>query len=61
MTPDQERWAEALAIDRAHGLMAPAVIGERIRSLLLAGDQAGVARWREIAARYDQLRGGTVQ
>lgn len=41
--------------------MAPAIIEERIRTLALAEDEAGVNRWREIAARYDQLQGGTVQ
>lgn len=61
MTSEQERWAETLAIAKRHGGMAPAVIEERIRTLALAGDEAGVSRWREIAARYDQLRPGTVQ
>lgn len=61
MTPEQERWAEALAVDQRHGSMASAVIEERVRTLSLAGDEAGVARWREIAARHDQLKVGTVQ
>jgi hypothetical protein len=61
MTPEQERWAEALAVDIQHGPMAPAVIEERIRTLALAGDDLGLARWREIAARCGQLREGTVQ
>lgn len=61
MRPHHERWAKALAIDRQHGPMAPAIIRERIRTLAQAGDEGGVDRWREIAARYDQLQGGTVQ
>lgn len=61
MSSDEERWAEALAIDRQHGAMASAIIEERIRTLALAGDEAGVSRWREIASRYDRLQGGTVQ
>ena len=61
MSPEEERWSEALAVDRQHGPMAPAIIEERIRTLALAGDEAGVKRWREIAARYDQLQRGTVQ
>lgn len=61
MSPDQERWAEALAVDRQHGAMAPAIIEERIRTLALAGDEAGVTRWREIAERYEQLQSGTMQ
>lgn len=56
MTPDQERWAEALAIERLHGDRAPVWIAERIGALALAGDAAGVERFREIAARLDQLR-----
>ena len=55
MTPDQERWAEAVAIERQHGAMAPMWIAERIGALALAGDFAGVARFREIAAKYEQL------
>lgn len=37
MTPDQERWAEALAIERMYGAMAPLYIEERIASLSLEG------------------------
>lgn len=58
MTPDQERWAEALAIERQHGAMAPVWIAERIGALALAGDFAGVTRFREIAAKYEQLLAG---
>jgi hypothetical protein len=58
MTPDQERWAEALAIERQHGTMAPMWIAERIGALAMAGDFAGVARFREIAAKYEQLIAG---
>ena len=58
MTPDQERWAEALAIERQHGAMAPVWIAERIGALTIAGDHAGVIRFREIAAKYEQLLGG---
>ncbi|WP_082006525.1 DUF6961 family protein [Sphingomonas sp. ERG5] len=59
MTPDRERWAEALAVERQHGDRAPAFIAERAAALALAGDIAGIARW--IAARIDQLRGVDVQ
>lgn len=58
MTPDQERWAEAVAIERQHGAMAPMWIAERIGALALADDFAGVARFREIAAKYEQLLTG---
>lgn len=55
MTPDQERWAEALAIERLHGADAPRWIAERVGALALAGDMAGVQRFRQIAERYEQL------
>jgi hypothetical protein len=61
MTPDEERWAEALAIERQHGAMAPVWIAERVGALALAGDLAGVARFREIAAKYEQLLAGKKQ
>lgn len=55
MTTDEERWAEALAIERLHGDRAPVWIAERIGALALAGDAAGVARFKEIARRLDQM------
>ena len=55
MTPDQERWAEALAIERLHGDKASVWVAERIGALALAGDTAGVARFKEIAARLVDL------
>lgn len=58
MPPDQERWAEALAIKRWKGVDAPRYVAERIGALALAGDAAGVARFREIAGRLDALREG---
>lgn len=58
MTPDRERWAEALAIERLHGDRAPVWIAERIGALALAlaGDAGGVERFREIALRLDKMR-----
>lgn len=56
MTPEQECWAEALAVERLHGEGAPKHIAERIGALALAGDMKGVERWKEIAARLDELR-----
>lgn len=55
MTPDEERWAEALMVERQHGSSAGEHIAERVTALALAGDEAGVARWLEIAARLDAL------
>jgi hypothetical protein len=56
MTPDQERWAEALAVERLHGARAPVWIAERIGALALAGDTAGVARFRQIAAKLGSIQ-----
>lgn len=58
MTREEERWAEAVAIERQHGIMAPMWIAERIGALALLGDFAGVARFREIAAKLELLMSG---
>jgi hypothetical protein len=55
MTDEQHLWACALAIERQHGERAPRFVAERIGALALAGDAAGVARWKAIAARMAQL------
>lgn len=55
MRADLERWAEALAVEREHGANAGDFFAERVRTLALAGDQAGVVRWLDIATRLDQL------
>lgn len=60
MTPADERLAEALAIERIHGDRAPVHIAERIGALALAGDEAGVARWKQIAANYETLLRGAI-
>jgi hypothetical protein len=61
MAPDEERMAEALAVERLHGANGAAFIAERIGDLALAGDFAGVERWKAIAARYEQLLSGSLQ
>jgi len=40
---------------RQHGDAGGGVIAERVRSLAMDGDEAGVRRWMAIAACYDQL------
>lgn len=61
MTSENERWAEALQVERQHGDAAPVFIATRIGTLAAAGDEAGVRRWREIAAKLDQLMRGVRQ
>jgi hypothetical protein len=58
VTPEQERLAEALAIARIHGAAGPRWIAERIGALALAGDAAGVDRFRSIATAYETLLAG---
>jgi hypothetical protein len=57
VSPEQERWAEALAIDRMHADQAEAFIAERVGALAISGDSHGIARWKAISRRLDQLRG----
>lgn len=56
MTRDQELWGVALWLDRTHGDEGPAHIAQEVARLAKAGDPAGVAMWRQVAERYDQLR-----
>lgn len=61
LTPDQERMAEALAIQRIYGAEGPFWIASRIGALAIAADAAGVERFTAIAAQYEKLLRGTVQ
>jgi len=58
MTPDQETWAIALHVQRVHGEDGPRWIAERIGALAMQDDDAGVARWKEIATAYEMLMTG---
>lgn len=55
MDDDALRWAEAPAIERLRGRDGPRWLAERIATLALAGDSAGVERFRAIASRYQDL------
>lgn len=55
VTPDQERWAEGAMVLRQQGSNAHVFVAERIGALALAGDHAGVDRWKEIARRLQTL------
>jgi hypothetical protein len=56
MTQNEQRWAEALAIERMHGEGAHEWVIDRITELAAEGDRDGVARFLEIIDRLDQLR-----
>ena len=57
MTPEQERWAEALAIEKLKGEQAGDYLDERIATLGTKGDAAGVRRFEAIRARWRELQG----
>lgn len=48
-----EVWAEALWVEQHKGEEGPNFIADRIAALSLNGDEAGVARWKQIADAYD--------
>ncbi len=52
---DWELWACAAEVIRQHGDKAPIHVAERIGSLAIAGDVAGVQAWKVIAKRVDEL------
>lgn len=55
LSDEQHLWACAVAIERQHGARAPVFVAERISALALAGDAAGVDRWKAIATRMARL------
>lgn len=55
ITADRELWACALLVEREQGDHAAVYIAERIGALAMAGDAAGVARWKAIAERLSLL------
>lgn len=61
MTPEQERWAEALAILRWQGDKVSVYVAERIAAFAAAGDEEGMRRFNDIAAKVDALLSGPVQ
>ncbi|AYO77290.1 MULTISPECIES: DUF6961 family protein [Sphingobium] len=59
MTFEQERWAEALAIERRFGESASQHMSDRVTALALAEDWVGVGRWFAIIDRFDKLQDRT--
>ncbi|APZ97523.1 hypothetical protein BWQ93_02725 [Sphingopyxis sp. QXT-31] len=54
-TQERHLWACALAVEKQHGAGAPRFVAARIGALALAGDGAGVERWKTIAAKLNAL------
>ncbi|MCP9221476.1 hypothetical protein MKP08_01770 [Erythrobacter sp. LQ02-29] len=52
---DQELWAVALWVEKNHGKEGPAYIAQQIERLFNEGDEAGIATWKTVAERFDQL------
>lgn len=55
LTEDRHLWACALAVEKQHGAGAPRFVAALIGALALAGDKAGVERWKAIAAKLNAL------
>lgn len=55
LTRDQELWGIALWVEMNHGESGPAFVAKQIERLALEGDVSGVAMWRTVAERFDQL------
>jgi len=55
ITPEQDRWGEALAIERVRGDSAAKSVAEQVAMFALSGDEAGVQHFREIAGCLDRL------
>lgn len=56
LTPEQERWAEAIAIERMRGEDAGPWVEDRIDALLRKGEFEGAERFMQIAERLATLR-----
>jgi len=55
MPSELELWAIALKVESDHGAQAPVFIAGRMGAAAVAGDEDGIARWKAVAAKYDQL------
>ncbi len=61
MTRDQILWGAVSMLMKQHGEYAPRKVAERIGSLAVEGDMAGVALWKDIACRMDMMMRSPVQ
>ena len=52
--PDSKQTAQNMMV--AHGLLAQAVVKERIEESRLQGDASGLARWQNVEAAISELR-----
>lgn len=62
MTEDEVMLGAAIMLLKRYGDQAPMRVAERIGELAVAGDDLGIATWKAIAARMDEiLRAGPMQ
>jgi len=61
MAAEDEAVAIALLLRRTHSDQAAVFIAEQIGRLAIEGDAAGIARWKAIAAVWQELEQSTVQ
>jgi hypothetical protein len=55
VTRDQELWGIALWVEKTQGEAGWLHIAQQQDRLLAEGDLAGVAMWRAVSERYEQL------
>lgn len=56
VTRDQELWAVALWVEKAHGEQGRDHIAREISRVAMLGEEEGIAMWEAVAARYVKLR-----
>lgn len=56
MASEHELWAVALWVEKHHGNAGILHIAEQVERLAKEGDLDGVAMWRQVAERFDQLQ-----
>lgn len=59
LTSDQELWGVALWVEKTHADKGWLFIAQQQDRLLAEGDLDGLAMWREVSRRYEQLGQGT--
>lgn len=55
LTEEQVLWGAAAMLLKHYGDKAPQRVAERIGALALENDAAGMALWKEIARRMDEM------
>ena len=59
LTRDQELWGVTLWVEKTHSDASWLFIAQQQDRLLAEGDLDGMAMWREVSRRYEQLKSTT--